>query len=102
MCIIIVNKGDRLTEDILSNSFDSNEDGAGIAWADGHIHSFKTMKKDEFIAKYNEIYEAGIRNIMTHCRIKTHGSVSESNTHPFPVHDDKMLMHNGIIRNKYY
>lgn len=103
MCIIIVNEKGIIKDEYLENSFDGNSDGAGLAWSeDGQVQSFKTMKKDEFIDSYKKLKERGVEKVLIHCRIKTHGSVGINNAHPFPVHSNLMLMHNGVINLKYY
>ena len=117
MCIIIAkNKGIKMpTKEIISNCFHNNPDGAGIMLAcDGIVYGFKgLMTLDDFNATLKRLKKRfGSLDelpVVMHFRISTHGSISASNTHPFPVTDKYNIMrtrewkaklgmaHNGII-----
>ena len=100
MCILIAKpKGVRMPDlDILKKCWDSNNDGAGIAWSDGrklimkkgymNWESFKDDVANMSIDAYNAII---------HFRIATHGTVKPENTHPFSVNESIVAAHNGIL-----
>jgi len=104
MCIAILNtKGATLKKQLLKNCWDNNGDGAGMLYINdyGMMEVFKEMKSfDAFYDKYSEVKRMyGKRNIVLHFRISTHGGITESNCHPFMVHQDLGFVHNGMIYN---
>jgi predicted glutamine amidotransferase len=104
MCIAILNtKGATLKKQLLKNCWDNNGDGAGMLYINdyGMMEVFKEMKSfDVFYDKYSEVKRMyGKRNIVLHFRISTHGGITESNCHPFMVHQDLGFVHNGMIYN---
>lgn len=104
MCIAILNtKGATLKKQLLKNCWDNNSDGAGMLYINdyGMMEVFKEMNSFEsFYAKYSEVKRMyGKRNIVLHFRISTHGGITESNCHPFMVHQDLGFVHNGMIYN---
>ena len=52
------------------------------------------MEYDEFLSAYAPHAD---KNAVLHFRIATHGGVNAENTHPFIVHDNLAMVHNGII-----
>jgi predicted glutamine amidotransferase len=104
MCIAILNtKGATLKKELLHNCWKNNGDGAGMLYINDHgmMEVFKEMKDfNAFYDKYTEVkHMYGKRNIVLHFRISTHGGVTESNCHPFMVHQDLGFVHNGMIYN---
>lgn len=113
MCIIAIKPaGVKLNWRRLENCFDNNPDGAGFAYhTDGGVvaiskgymdfKSFKRAVKDIGLTRKHEV--------MFHFRIATHGTVSETNCHPFPLSADEdaltakditstaAIAHNGIV-----
>lgn len=102
------------TEAILKNCFDSNKDGAGMAWnSNGHVHIKKGyMTFESFLEAFkfnNEHYNFKECGLLLHFRIHTHGANNASMTHPFPMSSDNgqlektdivsdyAIVHNGII-----
>ena len=101
MCIgIVQGAGHKLDSEWLYNSFQSNPDGAGIAYVeDGQVRISKGhMKYVDLQAAYNVLYDKyGVDNpMLVHCRIATAGSVSKLNCHPFPIKGGAMI-HNGHL-----
>lgn len=107
MCIAILNAGKRITKDKLSNSWNNNDDGAGILYiADGTLVSEKfpninigesNANFERFYARYLDIYnQYGNLPMLLHFRIATHGLTPEY-LHPFFVSDTVGFVHNGII-----
>jgi predicted glutamine amidotransferase len=102
MCIIAFKpEGIKISEDRLKKMWDSNSDGAGMMYADrGKLRIVKgLMTFDNFLETYKKIGDH--RKMVLHFRIKTHGAVIPSLTHPFWVHHGKVAMvHNGVIPSK--
>lgn len=113
MCIVIVKKQDIdiPSEDILRNCFTHNPDGSGYMYIrNGKVNirkgfmKFKGLKK---ALRHENFNKDDI--VIYHFRIKTHGSKSQSNCHPFPVSSktedlkslsiiaDYGIAHNGMI-----
>lgn len=99
MCIAIWKpQGIELTEETLANCWNRNPDGAGFMYSENNkLHVVKgLMSYDEFVAAYAPHSD---KNAALHFRIATHGGVNPENTHPFQIHDDLAMVHNGIISN---
>ena len=100
MCIAIVKtKNGKLTEEQLRNCFKNNKDGAGIAYTkDGKLYVFKGMfKVEDFLNVYNHCLEEADGTMLIHCRISTSGNIDKDNCHPFVVHDNCVMIHNGVL-----
>ena len=101
MCIAIIKrKGITMDKTALENSWNNNEDGAGVLWAkEGKLHSIKIMEDfDVFYYKYKEIERANPdSHIVIHFRTATHGTLTEKNTHPFFINENLAFVHNGIF-----
>lgn len=99
MCIIVVKRsGIRIGDDILRECFASNPDGAGFAVAkNGELRIRKGyFKFDEFSRAFKR-FCAKRDSALLHFRIKTHGSVSKDNCHPYSVSDTVAMAHNGVL-----
>lgn len=107
MCIAILNAGKRIKKDKLSNSWNNNNDGAGILYiADGVLVAEKFPNEDlanndanfeYFYERYLNIHSKyGDLPMLLHFRIATHGLTPEY-LHPFFVSDTVGFVHNGII-----
>lgn len=100
MCILIAKpKNVQMpSEETMKNCWESNPDGAGIAWSDGRKLFLRKgfMKWDDFIKEYRTLNLNDFDAII-HFRIATHGTVKPSNTHPFNVSDRIVAGHNGIL-----
>lgn len=100
MCILIAKpKNVKMpSEETMKNCWESNPDGAGIAWSDGHKLFLRKgfMKWNDFIKEYRTLNLNNFDAII-HFRIATHGTVKPSNTHPFNVSDRIVAGHNGIL-----
>jgi len=100
MCIIVVNKKDRLERNTLKACWDNNPDGAGLCWnnEDGSIDVFKELFKFKvFYKKYLSVREEIDTPIILHFRIATSGKVNKQNCHPFEVNPGLWFAHNGMI-----
>lgn len=103
MCIIISNPtAEQIPADNLKRALKANPDGCGVAFVkDGRVYVGKSVKSAEInslIDTYN------IAGAVFHFRIKTHGTVKESNCHPFCIFSkdsgdpiDLVMFHNGIL-----
>lgn len=112
MCIIAYKpEGVEFPKDeYLSNSWNSNNDGAGFMYLDGDkvVIQKGYMKFDEFMEAVNKKKTDG--PMVLHFRTATHGGVRPELTHPFPVsssNEDLMslyieskmgIVHNGVFR----
>lgn len=118
MCIIVAKPaGIKMpTNEILSNCFTNNPDGAGIMLsAKGKVWGFKgLMTFDALTARLKKLQKTfgdlDKLPVVLHFRIGTHGANIAANTHPFPVAASYKVMrrlewtgdlgmaHNGIIQ----
>lgn len=102
------------SKDILKRCWDSNDDGAGFAFAYNDIVYIKKgfMTFDSFwneLSKVDERYHLDDLGVLLHFRIATHGGIIPAMTHPFPIVSDNGILskleyqseyavvHNGVI-----
>lgn len=116
MCIAIAKPigVDVPTDDILTNCFNNNPDGAGFAFNHNNEVVIRKgyMKLKDFLDafhKYNEKFDFKNRGVLIHTRITTHGGTNPQMCHPFPINSDEgalkkveycspfAIVHNGII-----
>ena len=106
MCIAILQKSGAktLTEDVIQNCYNNNDDGSGIAYVDekNNIQVKKYRELDTFVDQYTQLHKkyGNTTPFMVHSRIGTHGTNDgTTNVHPFWVNSDMVFCHNGIISN---
>ena len=100
MCIIIVKpKNTTISDEYLRNSFENNDDGAGIAYTkDEQLYIIKGIfNVDDFVKKVREVEKIAEGSILIHCRIGTSGLKDANNCHPFIVNNSTVMVHNGIL-----
>jgi len=104
MCIAILKtKEGKLTDEMLTESFNSNGDGAGIAYSqNGILYIVKGIfSAKELIEQVHKAEQICDGNMLIHCRIGTSGTKDANNTHPFLVVNKPgeavALIHNGIL-----
>lgn len=98
MCIAILNQKGTLTKDVLNNSWENNDQGAGLLYnKEGKLTTFKTYNKKEFIKTYFKIRGSIKGKIVLHFRIATSGFEQFTNLHPFLINNNTGFVHNGII-----
>ncbi len=100
MCIAIVKpQGKNIPDEYLENSFENNNDGAGIAYAkDGKIYIVKGIfDKKQFIQEVRKAEKVAQGDMLIHCRIGTSGLKDKNNCHPHIVNDDLVMIHNGVL-----
>lgn len=97
MCIVIYKPaGKILPKSTLKNSWQSNKDGAGFAYADGErVHIVKGFM--HFKRFWKEYVKHQEQAMLIHFRIATCGSVCPANTHPFRMNDQCAMAHNGML-----
>ena len=96
MCWIMVKPAsNEVPYDYIEQAQTKNKDGYGVSWyADGAIHTFKTLDFEEFNAKLETIENY---LMVVHLRNATVGTSScTTNVHPFPV-PTGVMFHNGTI-----
>jgi hypothetical protein len=97
MCIAILNLKSTLPQNYLENSFENNNQGAGLLYVlNGKLTTFKTYEKQKLIDQYYKIRKAINTPIVLHFRIATSG-FSSVNLHPFLVSKNLGFVHNGVI-----
>lgn len=100
MCIAILNTISVLDKETLNNSWDNNNQGAGMLYNyKGKLKTFKTFEKDELIKEYYKVREKINSPIILHFRISTSGQHNFDNLHPFLITKNIGFVHNGIIDN---
>lgn len=116
MCIAIAKPMgvDIPNDDILTNCFNNNPDGAGFAFNHNNEVVIRKgyMKLKDFLDafhKYDEKFGFKNRGVLIHTRITTHGGTNPEMCHPFPINSDEgalkkieyispyAVIHNGII-----
>jgi glutamine amidotransferase len=102
MCLALFHaKGHRLTEEEFDNAAMANSDGVGFAYYSkkNNIMIEKGTNIFEMKEKYFSIVEkVGERSpFMVHFRLATHGSVSDTNCHPFRINQHDVMIHNGVL-----
>lgn len=116
MCIAIIKPaGIKMpSRDILKHCFETNPDGAGVAYSDGSVFKLrKGLMTFGEVEDYLDTIPAAALDATTvalHFRIGTHGSKRDPlHTHPFPVSTNRkdlfsldietkrIAMHNGIM-----
>lgn len=97
MCIIAVKPAhSEISTDNLFNMWMNNPHGAGFMYAkDGELRVTKgLMTFEELLAAYDTVRD---EKLVMHFRWRTHGPTSKRLTHPFMVHKDVAMVHNGVI-----
>ena len=116
MCIAIAKPigVDIPNDDILTNCFKNNPDGAGFAFNHNNEVIIRKgyMKLKDFLDafhKYDKKFNFKNRGVLIHTRITTHGGTNPQMCHPFPINSDEgalkkieycspfAIVHNGII-----
>jgi len=97
MCIAIYKPENiEIPKETLETCFENNPDGAGYMFAeDKKLHvrkGFFDMNKFWNSYKRNKNKQAVI-----HFRIKTHGTITKRNCHPFNINNGLAFVHNGIV-----
>jgi len=97
MCIAIwKDKNLTISKDRLLQCFNSNPDGAGFMYVDN-----KQLKVQKGFFKFDDFWQAyqqhELKKCVIHFRIKTHGSISVDNCHPFEITNSLGFVHNGVI-----
>ena len=97
MCIAIwKDEGKTISEETLATCFKANSDGAGFMYPEnGKLHIHKGYFRFEDFYKAYKPHED--KQCVIHFRIKTHGSVSVDNCHPFNINKEFAFVHNGVI-----
>jgi hypothetical protein len=97
MCIAIwKNENKIIDKETLARCFTANPDGAGFMYPEnGKLHVKKGYFRFEDFYKAYQPHEN--KQCVIHFRIKTHGSVSVDNCHPFNITKEFGFVHNGVI-----
>jgi len=102
MCLATLTlDGATLTDEQITNAWNANSDGAGIAYfADnGTVQAFRTLSLAKFRRGYARLVSEGAhhRPMAIHFRLATHGDRTIANVHPFRMDEHTMVIHNGIF-----
>lgn len=99
MCLIIHKPKDvEFSREWLVDFWRRNRDGAGVMWHDGgkvEVMKVTSPSADQWVEFYRE--HAQGRECLIHLRMRTHGAITEENTHPYYVGHGYWLMHNGVL-----
>lgn len=102
MCLIIAKKpGAVIPDEVLDWGWDLNPDGGGMAFIDQSQNlfiekGFESYEKMHYALRWYE-YQYPTSPFIVHFRLATSGRTDKTNCHPFPVHDDLAMVHNGIF-----
>jgi len=105
MCGIVGYIGQRNAIPLVINGLKKLEyrgyDSAGISFVDNDLETFKTKGKVKDLEKILKSHKKSYPNIaIAHTRWATHGSPSDTNSHPHISNSGRLaLIHNGIIEN---
>ena len=104
MCVICYKpSGIDVDMSVLKNCFERNSDGAGVMYAeDGELKVAKGFMKWRSFKRYIKRMSNEKKTelpFVFHFRIATHGSISPPNCHPFHVHENMAMVHNGVMSN---
>ncbi|WP_333624291.1 class II glutamine amidotransferase [Sphingobacterium siyangense] len=99
MCIAILNTTGKLDYELFVSCWESNPDGAGIAYVDqNNVRFMKEMESVyDFYLQYCAIRAGNDLPMIIHFRVATSGMVNEENCHPFEVFPGLAMAHNGIL-----
>jgi hypothetical protein len=88
VCVIVISNGEKIPRDDLEKMWNANPHGCGFAYIEEQ--KVKVLKGFMDFEDFVTLYEL-IPNTphVVHFRYKTHGSISPSLTHPFPL--DKII-----------
>lgn len=97
MCIAAIATSGGFSPETLTKFFRTNDDGGGFSYAEnGIIHTIRhILTEDEYLEIGASL--ASKTNLVTHCRIATSGTITQSNAHPFPLGEEASLVHNGVL-----
>lgn len=101
MCLIMIGNIADIEQSSIERAFKAHPHGAGIAYSYRKGRSKISVARKGFMS-VDSLLVALDRvpkdvDIAIHFRYATHGSVSQVNTHPFPVGKDRYVMHNGVL-----
>lgn len=99
MCVIIRKpKNIEVSTDILKLCWNANKDGAGFMYSEDNKLVFKKglMSFEDFLKEYDACNPID-KEVIIHFRFATHGAIANEQTHPFIIHGNVGVMHNGII-----
>jgi hypothetical protein len=98
MCLLISQpKGITFSRREIEDFVSYNPDGFGLAYGDG-----RTLHLVRMVGTVSDIWDtyrtlaAGKRCVL-HFRMTTHGATNADNAHPYPVTDDIVVAHNGVL-----
>lgn len=98
MCLLISQpSGVTFSRNEILDFVSYNSDGFGIAYGDGAaLHLVRMVgTPSEIWDTYRTV--AGGKRCVLHFRMTTHGATDANNAHPYPVTDDIVVAHNGIL-----
>ena len=105
MCLLAIALDKKPTLEILRKAWNTNDDGAGIAWVPKDSRKVEYIKGIKSVAELHEIIQATPLPFVFHLRLASIGGIHEMLTQPFEiskeselnVHNqcDKVLFHNG-------
>lgn len=105
MCIAIYKPSEKvISRTTLENCFNSNPDGAGIAYRK-YLDDKIEISKGYFSFKEFYSFYKGLDSsyeMLIHFRIGTSGKLNKTNCHPFLVNGKDAIIHNGVLNGFPY
>jgi len=118
MCILVINKGDKIPFDNFLQMWERNPHGLGMMWTykKTDVDIVDTWKSNDIsnVTRlkmwYDEEYlrlksDSNVENLCIHFRYATVGDICEENTHPYDFVDGNAqlvsVMHNGTMPEDY-
>lgn len=99
MCIIVVQpKGHSFSDAEITDFYNHNPHGFGVMYVeDGELKGARGVPSDaeEAVRWYREYGDK--RACVLHYRYATSGLIDATMAHPFPVSDELMVVHNGVL-----
>ena len=100
MCQLIVKPaGVTITEAVLRDAWQQNDDGAGLAWRDENNEVWYQKGYFKFKHVWKAFKKVQHLDVLLHFRLATHGEKVIDNCHPFVVTNQAVIAHNGILYN---
>lgn len=98
MCLLIKKPENQvISMSLIKDAYKRNHDGMGIMYVNNNaVQVYKTFDIDDLYLYLSHLTHL---EVFIHFRMRTHGTVSYDNIHPFQISNDIWLMHNGIIND---
>jgi hypothetical protein len=98
MCLIIKGTASLISDEILKDAYNFNQDGWGIMYADHQrLKVIRGFTLSNLLTGFALV--PAQTEVFVHLRMRTHGDVNKANLHPYRITNDLYVMHNGVVNN---